>query len=347
MNTALESADIYTDFSGLARLRHQAQTDSRKALGEVARQFEAVLLQQTMKAMRQATISDDLMNTDRTRFYQDMYDQQLALHLSKQDSLGLAKILVQQLGADEAETLPEGRDIDDYRDRAVSRRPSPAAAVPIAQPLSGMPLPTPSSQSTEPQAAVEPQASPAAASLELATLRSPEEFVTRLWPLAEPAARELGVDPAVLLAQAALETGWGRKVIRDPHNGSSNNLFGIKTGAGWSGGRVTVASTEYESGVPVRRRSAFRAYASAAESFHDYARFIQGSTRYAPALEQSGDAEGYLRELQRAGYATDPEYADKILDILRRPAFQAQMQQLRIDPLARNEGPSVVEESGT
>ncbi|MCB1877072.1 MAG: flagellar assembly peptidoglycan hydrolase FlgJ [Chromatiales bacterium] len=346
MSTAVDSADIYTDFSGLARLRRQAQTDSRKALGEVARQFEAVLLQQTMKAMRQAVVRDDLLNSNRMQFYEDMYDQQLALHLSKTDSLGFAKILMRQLGGEEENAIPDGRDMADYRSRALPRRPvEPPEAIPISEPQSTAELaaaPTHEKLAEIPIPVLEPADQP----INLHSLRGPEDFLSRLWTAAEPAARELGVDPAVLLAQAALETGWGRKVIQHPDNGSSNNLFGIKTGKRWSGDSVTVASLEYESGQPVHRRSAFRAYADVAESFADYARFIQGNQRYAPAL-QADDAEGYLRGLQQAGYATDPRYADKILDILRRPSFQAQVEQLRSGSLADNDAPSVIEEAGS
>jgi flagellar protein FlgJ len=125
------------------------------------------------------------------------------------------------------------------------------------------------------------------------------------------------VKPEVLIAQAALETGWGRHVVSQ-NGGSSHNLFNIKAGGDWSGPTVSVTTLEYREGVAVRETARFRAYASEAESFADYLQLIEQSPRYALAVEKAGDGEQYLRELQRAGYATDPRYADKVLAILAR-----------------------------
>jgi peptidoglycan hydrolase FlgJ len=147
---------------------------------------------------------------------------------------------------------------------------------------------------------------------------SPEAFVRELWPHAERAGAALGVAPEVLLAQSALETGWGRHVIPRGDGSSSHNLFGIKADTRWNGDRVQVNTLEYVNGVPEQQRAAFRAYQSPAESFADYVDFLQRNPRYRGALAQGSDAEGYLRGLQSAGYATDPAYADKILDILGR-----------------------------
>jgi flagellar protein FlgJ len=127
----------------------------------------------------------------------------------------------------------------------------------------------------------------------------------------------LGIAPEVLLAQAALETGWGRFVAAD-QRGSSNNLFNIKAGAGWSGPTVAVQTLEYRNGVAEREQATFRAYASPADSFDDYVKLIAGSPRYQSAREAAADPQAYLRGLQRSGYATDPAYADKVLDILGR-----------------------------
>lgn len=146
---------------------------------------------------------------------------------------------------------------------------------------------------------------------------SPQEFIDRLRPVAEGTARELGVQTDVLLAQSALETGWGKHVSAGPQ-GSSNNFFNIKAGADWTGPTVTVQTVEYRDGVAVRESARFRAYDSPEESFADYAALIAQSPRYAAAQSKSADPEQYLRELQRAGYATDPAYADKVLSIMAR-----------------------------
>jgi flagellar protein FlgJ len=143
------------------------------------------------------------------------------------------------------------------------------------------------------------------------------EFLDTLRPHAEAAGRRLGVDADLLLAQAALETGWGRGIIQHPDGRSSHNLFGIKADGRWDGPRATVQTLEYEQGIAVRRQAPFRAYGSFAESFRDYADFILGNDRYQPALAQAASPAGYMRALQEAGYATDPQYAEKVLRVWR------------------------------
>jgi flagellar protein FlgJ len=140
---------------------------------------------------------------------------------------------------------------------------------------------------------------------------SHEDFLSSLLPMAESAGAEIGIDPKMLVAQAALETGWGR------HMAGRNNLFNIKAGRGWSGDTSEVSTTEYRDGAPAKERAKFRAYESPEESFADYARLITGSKRYEGALASSGDPERYIRNIHNAGYATDPEYADKVLRIYR------------------------------
>ncbi len=159
---------------------------------------------------------------------------------------------------------------------------------------------------------------------------SPQDFVARLQGPAQASARRLGVAPEVLLAQAALETGWGRQVMRSPDGGSSHNLFGIKAGPDWQGGRVTATTLEYRDGVARKEQAVFRAYDSFAESFDDYADFLQGNPRYREALAQADDARAYLRSLQDAGYATDPAYADKIGNILERDVLATRTREDRV-----------------
>ena len=137
-----------------------------------------------------------------------------------------------------------------------------------------------------------------------------------LWPHASEAAARLGLPPEALLAQAALETGWGRHVIRRADGGSSHNLFGIKADGRWQGERASTQTLEYVDGVAVRVRDHFRAYASHADSFNDYVDFLQRNPRYRDALQRTGDAAAYFSALQAAGYATDPAYATKIQRIL-------------------------------
>jgi flagellar protein FlgJ len=145
---------------------------------------------------------------------------------------------------------------------------------------------------------------------------SPGEFIREVLPHARRAAAELGVHPMALVAQAALETGWGGRLPRRADGEPSHNLFGIKAGEGWRGERAVARTLEYQDGVAVQRREQFRAYGSVAQSFADYVRLIRESPRYAAARSVGTDPARYAEALQAAGYATDPAYAAKIRSIL-------------------------------
>lgn len=150
---------------------------------------------------------------------------------------------------------------------------------------------------------------------------SPAEFVSSLRPVAEKAAKKIGVDPEVLLAQAALETGWGKGIINHPDGRSSHNLFGIKASGDWQGPRVLSSTIEYENGLANKRNETFRSYDSYEDSFSDYVEFLKAGPRYQQALAQAGDSGYFVTALQQAGYATDPDYAKKINGILQQPVF--------------------------
>jgi flagellar protein FlgJ len=155
-------------------------------------------------------------------------------------------------------------------------------------------------------------------------------------PHAQKAAAALGVDPASLVAQAALETGWGKSVPCAADGSCSFNLFGIKAGTSWSGATVNVPTLEFEDGVAVRKVDRFRAYGSIGDSFMDYARLIANSPRYAGALGTGGDVAGFASALQAGGYATDPEYASKIEAVARqvRSVSSSQLKSAVDAPLA-------------
>ncbi|MGE8289315.1 MAG: flagellar assembly peptidoglycan hydrolase FlgJ [Stenotrophomonas sp.] len=161
------------------------------------------------------------------------------------------------------------------------------------------------------------QANLAASSLGMHT---PEGFVASIWPHAQRAAQELGVNPRALVAQAALETGWGKRHIKRENGQSSHNLFGIKA-TGWSGERASAGTHEYVDGQRRSERASFRAYGSVADSFNDYVRMLKNSPRYQAALKAGGDVRGFAQGLQRAGYATDPSYAAKIAAIAAGPTI--------------------------
>jgi flagellar protein FlgJ len=150
-------------------------------------------------------------------------------------------------------------------------------------------------------------------------------FVEKLTPYAQKAAAALGVQPEALLAQAALETGWGKLQTKMADGSPSFNLFNIKADKRWNGDKATVSTLEYRDGVPVRENASFRAYESYEQAFDDYARFIQQNGRYQDALKNASDSKKYLQGLQEAGYATDPEYANKILNVLERSGIKTAM----------------------
>lgn len=312
MINATDSAFVYTDLQGLSDLRRKAQQKSPEALREAAKQFEAVFIQMMLKSMRDASPGDGgLMDNDQTRFYRDMFDQQLALSMAQQGQMGLSDAIVRQLGGDQAgspvpptspttmgDPLATLRQVQ--RIRSSVRMPSPA---PLPKPA---PMTTPNAYPVE-DAPFEPS--------------SPVAFVRRMWPHAQDAARQLGVAPEVLIAQAAHETGWGKSVPSFADGRTSHNLFGIKAHRGWDGERVVNSTLEFVKGVAVRQRDGFRAYSSYSESFSDYVNFLQVNPRYREALTQVGDGAAYLNALQQAGYATDPRYARKILGLMNGPSF--------------------------
>jgi len=314
MNTA--DASIYTDFQGLAKLKTAARKDSGSALEETAQQFEALMMQMMLKSMRQASFGEELMESDQSLFYRDMYDQQIAIHLAKSGGLGLNEVIKRQLGGAEADHVKQpGKVLSDYRQQAVTLVPvSREASVKAAAKFNS--APTPSAAVSAPQKAPDP------------SINSPQAFLQHLWPMAQEAAILLGQEPDTLLAQAALETGWGQKMIRTSDGSNSFNLFGIKADHRWSGDKAVVPTLEYEDGVAVRQKAAFRAYSSFADSFKDYAAFLQTNPRYQPAL-QADDGVTYLSSLQESGYATDPHYADKIKAILERPETKQILAQLK------------------
>jgi peptidoglycan hydrolase FlgJ len=165
------------------------------------------------------------------------------------------------------------------------------------------------------------QASAAAPTAAIA--HSAADFVNRLMPSIQPAAAALGVDPAGMLAQAALETAWGQRMPRAADGSPSYNLFGIKAGEEWAGGRATADSMEVINGVATPRRTAFRAYASVEESVKDFANLLKNSPRYKEVIATGGNAAAYSAAMGKSGYATDPDYGNKLNQILRSDSMQS------------------------
>ncbi len=270
------------DFSALASLRNDARAQAPGALKEVAKQFESLFTQMLLKSMRDANKGfgeDSIFGSQQGDFYQDMFDDQLTMQMSKGKGLGLADMLVQQLT------------------QAGMVKPTDAAATGVDK----------TAHASTPTISYGDDHQPLSA--------SKADFVRTMWPHAQRAGSQLGVDPNALLAQAALETGWGKSVPSQSGGSSSFNLFGIKAGSSWSGATAQVPTLEFEEGVAVRRVERFRAYDSPADSFSDYARLIGTNPRYENAVGAGGDVATFASALQEGGYATDPNYAQKVVAV--------------------------------
>jgi flagellar protein FlgJ len=317
-----------TNPQGLAALRGAGDTaDARRA---VAKQFEAMFLGMMLREMRQASsvIDGGLIDKDRIELQQRMFDEQIALSLAQGRGIGLADALLRQwagpASANLAGHVGDSLGIAGFDGRGTSATLAPRAADDSADNVSAE-APSPTRETLSESRALASGA--------------PEDFVAALWPHAARAARRLGTLPGVLIAQAALETGWGRSLPRNQYGESSLNLFGIKADRDWHGPRAVVTTLEFVDGVPEQRREPFRMYKGVAEAFDDYAALVESRPRYAEALGASTPA-AYVEALQRGGYATDPDYARKILDILARlPGRADQVIAGRADIEARDTRP--------
>lgn len=320
--TAGAAAPAYTDLAGLTRLRADARAGRDGSSAAAGVQFESVLMNMMLAAMRTTVPQSGLFQNDSTRLYTDLMDKQVALDLAGRRQLGLADLLTRQVSS-----LPGGDANADNRDRAAPAQglrafpgTSTSRSVDEVRRLLAL-ADAARAQSAEP-AAVDPfseRVDPGASQGTSEDLgSSPGNFVTTLRPHAEAAARELGVAPEVLLAQAALETGWGTRTLRRADGSAANNLFGIKADSGWAGARAAASTLEFRSGTAVREQASFRAYDSYGESFRDYVRFIRENPRYGAALQRVAEPAAYVRSLQKAGYATDPNYARKVLDVMQQ-----------------------------
>jgi flagellar protein FlgJ len=290
-NAAAQSLSTWTDLSGFSALRHQAETDSNSALPAVAKQFESMFTEMLLKSMREANFGDPLFESQAGDEWQDMYDQQLSLNLSHGKGLGIADMLVRQLGGhngqggeNKTSAVDPGAAglVDGWRQRLYQVADATRSAGRAA--MAWLPA-------------------------------DAQAFVRELAPQASVVAKELGLSLRTVLAQAALETQWGKHMPAHSDGSSSFNLFGIKAGNSWGGSRVNVPTVEYEGGIAVRKQAQFRSYKSTTDSLADYADLIGKDPRYAQARGRGDDVMGYAKALIEGGYATDPDYAGKVAAI--------------------------------
>lgn len=288
------------DVKGLADLKRQVRDSSPQAIKQAAQQFEALFLQIVLKSMREATPHEGMFDSDQSRMYESLLDQQLAQVLSaKGKGTGLAAMIEKQLARPGVDPQPLG-DLP----LTPPARPHPLSAGPAS-----LALPRTPPQSGLPAGILENL--PAVDSAPPAS----REFVNRVWPHAYEASRATGIPAHFMVAQAALETGWGKSEPRFGDGRPSYNLFGIKAGKSWNGASVEAVTSEYVDGSLQKQVERFRAYGSYAEAFRDYANLLTSNPRYAGVVG-SQDPSAFARGLQRAGYASDPMYASKLERII-------------------------------
>lgn len=318
------SSKLAIDAKSLDHLHVLAKKDPDEALRKAAQQFEALFLNMMLKSMREATPKDGIFDSQQTQFYTQMYDQQLTQHLSGK-GIGIADVMVQQLSranqangsqpqsglaamnaADPAAFVRDGHPNDKSGQLWTSARQPASSAL-----LAGKADLTGEISSTLGQMEALLKKSP----------NDPSDFIDRLLPHAKTASQATGIPAQFMLAQAALESGWGKHEIRRAGNAPSYNLFGIKAGANWKGDVVETVTTEFVNGAPQKMVEKFRAYSSYEEGFRDYVKLLSDNPRYAKVLNAS-EPSAFAFGLQRAGYATDPMYAEKLLRILKSDSLQ-------------------------
>lgn len=315
----IPNTDVYTDFHGFTEMRREAREQSSESVKQVAKQFESLFVQMMLKSMRDAVPEGGLFNSNQEKLYRDMFDKQLSMNIASGQGVGLAAVIERQLS--------RGESLDIQADS-------------LSLPARPMTVP----------ADVQNKIDAATTAVQLAALeqsyvapvekvnevvakpvgwQQPEDFVRDLWPHALEAERELGVDAEVLIAQSALETGWGKYIHSQDNGDSSYSLFGIKADQRWSGQSVAVSTLEFKDGTMQREQARFRAYDSVGDAFADYVDFIKSNPRYQQALEHGFNPDAYARELQQAGYATDPDYAHKIQRIRNSDLLQNRLSELK------------------
>ena len=280
--TPSTSGALAADARSLSSLKLQAGQKSPAAIQEAAKQFESLFMRELIKSMREATMKSGLTDSPGGDLGTDLLDQQFAVQMSgKPGGLSdlIAAQLTRQMGGADAGAADAGK--------------------------------TSSTNALGKASALAAYGANAAAPKTAPTL-SQSNFVQRHTEAAIKIEKDTGIPASFMVGQAGHETGWGKHEIKMKNGAPANNLFGIKAGPGWTGKVAEVTTTEYVNGEAVKKVAKFRAYASSEDSFRDYARLITKNPRYAQASQQTGSAQAFASSLQKAGYATDPNYATKL-----------------------------------
>lgn len=312
------SGKLAIDTNGLSKLKQAAKDNSPEALKAVASQFEAMFVNLMLKSMRDATPQDGMFDNEQTRTFTSMLDQQLSQSIASR-GIGLADIMTRQLtrtaGLNAAK--PNGAAAD----AAVTSTAAGIGGANLDRPSSARPG-TGSENSlrsgTVRNDAIRGDAGTGVAGSLSGGALSFHQMVSGH---AEKVSRETGIPASFMIGQAALESGWGRREIRGLDGTTSNNLFGIKANASWKGKVVEAVTTEYLHGIKQKRIEKFRAYDSYAESFRDFAQLMQKNPRYENVMASLDSVHDYAKAIQKSGYATDPNYASKLISIVQKVAM--------------------------
>ncbi|MBT4963784.1 MAG: flagellar assembly peptidoglycan hydrolase FlgJ [Francisellaceae bacterium] len=298
-NLQIESANMqrrfYADNNTLSSLNKNS--DQIENLKSVAKEFEAIFLQMAIKSMRDAgkSMKSDLMSSSAEDTYQEMYDSQLSLHLSSSSSIGIAEAIVRQFSQNFATN-----NSDDAKGQEVSVLPAEAVEKSLSHNLV-----VDNGNINHIDSVHEPAQK---------EIFEPHDFVEKVWSGIKEVAKSIDIDPKMMLAQAIHETGWGRFIPKISTGELANNLFGIKADESWHGSSIVAKTTEVEDGVVKQQKEKFRTYGNVRTSMEDYVDFVSNNPRYEKALASNNGVE-YIKELHKAGYATDPNYSDKVLNI--------------------------------
>lgn len=291
-NELLAMSGAAYDAQALNGLKRQVTTDPQGNLKQVAQQVEGMFVQMMLKSMRAALPQDGVLSSDQTRLYTSMYDQQIAQQIT-QKGLGLAEMMVKQLSAADSEPSETVGTVPMLLDNQVLQRlplqtleQMVRRAVPKLPPVATVPL-------------------------------NNGNFVARLSVPARVASQQSGIPHQLIVAQAALESGWGQREIPTADGTPSYNLFGIKAGSSWDGPVTEITTTEYEQGAAKKIKARFRVYSSYVEAIGDYVKLLTNNPRYAN-VAAARNPEQAAHALQQAGYATDPHYAKKLVNVIQQ-----------------------------
>ena len=302
MDSGFVKSFNYFDMSALSTLKANADQKKDETLKVVAQQMESVFLELVLKSMHEANsaMKSDFIDRDQEDFYQEMLNQQLSLSLSKSGGLGLSEVIYKQLKPKDTTPLPLFQNAAKLNELNVARKP-------IIE-LDNAPS---SLQKNEehPELVTRISLDP--------KVEGMKEFIEVLLPYAKKASEVIGLDPKLLLAQSALETGWGKHILQHDDGQSSHNLFGVKATHNWKGKHILAQTLEYTDNQPKKVKAPFKSYASYMESFVDYIKLLS-NIRYEKALANTQDPKSFLTELKQAGYATDPNYVNKIMRIYEK-----------------------------